>query len=1249
MALDLSGNPLLEAAQDSQSRHPIIEIISRNPVDDIPFDGQFLTSETINEQRPNVITHSSGRLCGIYLYEHTTPTPYPDFKYFYTDEERTIFNYVTLDSPIGIDFIEASICELVNGNIGIIYYAKSGTNHRLYFKIITVTGSQVVADTQIATYTSAYVLGTPFVIKLANDSYLLVYTKVDGASYRIMKRTSPIEPDPDLDFRNWSAESILSIGGLSASVRKYDTSLRQISTGEIFLWFTYVDSTGPNGEKLTNVYYSISSDNGGTWENAVRVTNYNTYRIVAEHPVSIQKVAGQQHLIFNEKSGAIYIQASTPGFCAEYASIIDLSFDPVQRKLYALSVRTLMGTKSLYCVVKIDVDSWTIDKCWNDISVPAFNTAFFNVHVWTARHHGERNLFPVSTASDDIPEISILDGEADTITTYIFKDYAPYGKVKNVDISMAGGAIFYTWVDFDSKRLYCVLSAPGYTARLGYLDLLEVIGESGLYTWNQIRSFSVETYYEWYALVSGDFVVVPSNDYLIVSFGHTSSDNALFGSLKIFLISDGGEYKDYRYSTNPAFPYHGLTDVLFLNNKIYGNFTYEVDFGQADYRGLCEINLLNDAIIYHRPTYETLDDYGLGKMVLTSDGKIIMTCPDGVAIFNTMDNTWERITSSTLPGLFPPNVGTFYTLAYDEEMGLIYGGAPMSMALWDGAVVAFSVSGYLRQARYSIGSFGVGVWSWGTIADLVLGIVDYDLVPTLDPDDNLLYVFWTNKTAIELSIKWDKESTEFDVSPYLLRGQEMSIRRSIDGSPNNLSFSASHGHLFDPHNLNSLWSIYLAKFRRLDIRLGEKIGGANYWQEMGTFFVRDLGLSYERPQYPVISVAAEDIRGQWDFMNILATEFYETSPKVILGDVITTWTSLLIGETDFPIFNNSTTLFHQWVDTSIKEILDQVCYRFGYYPRMTVEGKISARKISGSNLIDHIYSDLTKIMNFTPDDSFSDYTNQVLVIGESRNWLEVLYAEEPFGGKSGAAGWWHKRKRFSIWYSDDHSRRCRYPRLEIIESVRDGPYFMKDGREYITSIRSDELGFVLVVEGPDLVRVFINAVVIWVVLKIVCYILNSIYMVGGMIALVCFISSVFAMYNIMAIMGTQGLYQYNFHACPIGKVRQSIQAIANDYELQTLIGAVVQKKIDDDLCYTQSDCQLVADFELFIAMAQRKRVRLSKMAHLQDEEGDTIQIVHPFSGQILKLFITDLERKMMIPSSPQGEGYFVDDIEGWVI
>ena len=387
----------------------------------------------------------------------------------------------------------------------------------------------------------------------------------------------------------------------------------------------------------------------------------------------------------------------------------------------------------------------------------------------------------------------------------------------------------------------------------------------------------------------------------------------------------------------------------------------------------------------------------------------------------------------------------------------------------------------------------------------------------------------------------------------------------------------------------------------------------------------------------------------WDIGNIIATEFYETDPKTILEDVMTDHADLGPAEMDFPIFDGAEKIYSQWIDVTILEILRQVCNRFAYFPRIDVDGKITARKISENNPVDHVYSDLTKVINYTPDDSFSDYTNQVIVVGEGRDWLEVLHNEEPVGQPAnGTLGWWVERTTIDVWYSPDHSRWCRYPRMDIIKSARTGTYFMKNGREWISSVRSDELGFTVTVEGPDMRKVFYQALSIFIIFKIVCYILNAIVMVGGLIALVCLIASLYAQYNLTEIMATQGLYQYNFYARPVGQVRQSFQGTYDDEDFQVELGFVVSRRIEDPLCYTLAQCNFVAGFEGMIARLQRGRVRFRKLAHLQDEEGDTIQFIHPVSGQVLRLLATEITRIFRIPSSGD-DGIFEDNIEGWLL
>jgi hypothetical protein len=69
-----------------------------------------------------------------------------------------------------------------------------------------------------------------------------------------------------------------------------------------------------------------------------------------------------------------------------------------------------------------------------------------------------------------------------------------------------------------------------------------------------------------------------------------------------------------------------------------------------------------------------------------------------------------------------------------------------------------------------------------------------------------------------------------------------------------------------------------------------------------------------------------------------------------------------------------------------------------------------------------------------------------------------------------------------------------------------------------------------------------------------------------------------------------------------------------------------------------------------VARLQRNRVRFSKTADLRDEEGDTIQLLHPQTSLALRIFVTDIVRKYKKPlAETSSEGYFLDDIEGWVL
>lgn len=88
---------------------------------------------------------------------------------------------------------------------------------------------------------------------------------------------------------------------------------------------------------------------------------------------------------------------------------------------------------------------------------------------------------------------------------------------------------------------------------------------------------------------------------------------------------------------------------------------------------------------------------------------------------------------------------------------------------------------------------------------------------------------------------------QLDLSAHLTG--ELVASWNLDGSPNELDFTVSHGDLS-----------FLVKDNRITLKLGENIGGVNYWADQGTFFIRELKVSYKRGTYPTIAVHCNDLR-----------------------------------------------------------------------------------------------------------------------------------------------------------------------------------------------------------------------------------------------------------------------------------------------------------------------------------------------------------------------------------------------------
>lgn len=1227
MALEL--DPILQTAQDGQTHNPIIEIKASQWTADIPFDGQILLETANNERNPNVITHSSGRLCAVYIYQSGNWY----IRYVYTDINRSTFSFVNFTSYYNV--IDVSICELVGGNIGIIYRYDSGGYVR--YKTLSVTGTQITDGT---IFNSTYLSG-PSVKKLADNTYLMVYTKKVGSDYKFYKRTSS-------NFTSWSSETEITIGGLTSTKRKANPSLAQISTGDIFLWFDYLESTGGSGEELTNIYYSISADNGVTWGNAVKVTNYTDYSAKALHPISVQKLANTLHMIFTDDRSALHMDNTAAGWCTNSGRIKSLHFDAVNRKLY--SVIRGASAAGLSCIIKINVDTWAVEDYWNCSTLPGFSSGWCAGGFEPYAGKADGPIIPFSAGGDHPGAVAVLDAEADTIKEYYFRDDTEWGKTRNVEWADFDRIYYVSFVqtDYANKKLWVVLlwtSGFSHAEIYGWIDLNETIPPDGKYTFHDQISF-YNSIFSWNPT---DVLFIPGEDLVMFSAPYPNGW-APTGQFNILILSTGALWKQYDYSSNPDFHHNGFLEFVYIpeTGKVYGNFTYKSDEGQGDRRGLMEVDINTDAIQYHRPTWGTYDDYHLDYLSVDGDNNIwIGSDTYGVTKFNTTDLSWVLYNNANLPGLTPSGSDNFMFVVFDDFKKMVYTTTSW-LNPWHG-LVAFLETGRIQRSYYTIGEYTTS-WAFPASNPLVLGFLDYDASIAFDPSDGGMYAFWTNKLVSEESIKWDKEFGDFNLSGYLVKGEEIVCHRSIDGNPFELNFAVSEGHLFDPHNNYSLWSIYLKKGRKLIFRLGEKISGVDYWQNQGVFTVDETSLSYERGSYPVMHINAKDRFIVWKNHDVVATDLYTLLPKPSIEDIVTKHTDFLISDIDLPVFDNGIELYHQWLDTNVFGIVQQICNRFGYYPRIDVNGKLSARKISETESVNHAYSDMTRIINFTPDDTFSDYTNRLTITGQERSFIEVTYAEERISSMNGTVGWWGFKKDFTIYYSDDKSRRCVNPRLVKLESTT-SIMFSLAGKinESITYEDPDNKYVIVTITAPNLSPILASAIALIISSY---FIPDNVWVVGGSGQTIIlpwsgsFIRAV-AIVTALSVLGATGNYQYEIWAQPLGKIKRSIQGQANDLPFQVDCGMIVEKKFEDPMCYTVSQCIEVAEFELMIAKLQRSRIKFSKITHLQDEEGDIIQIPHPFTGTTLKIYVTNLTRKIKIPEEPAGEGYCIDEVEGW--
>lgn len=1230
----------LREAQDYRVRSPIVEILSVGLIPSIPFEGQELDGREPTE-KPNAILHSTDRLVIVAIYNNRY------IRYVYTDDERTQFYYS--DIAIGRSVLGVSHCELPGGNIGLIYIYSYRGVYYLEYKIITVQGD-AVSEGSIGNWSTSQFTSEPYVVRLSDGSYYLVCAR-DGSIYAWTSSS---------DFETWGSGAEISFAALTGTVRNPHLHIDE-DGGDLMLFVDHVDDVGDSEEELINCYMAISSDGGASWGDATAITTYDDFDATGSHPVFKQYSDDSGVLAHTKNQNILKIDENASGYCSsrpDNISIPSLSIDLVNRKLFFVDRHTSSGPKVLHAVGGIDIDAWGLTDCWGYDTIPAFNEYFKDSNGTYVSHYGN-GPYVCAGIHDNV--LAVVDTVSDVIRNYAFDGKSSYG----IEMNISGyekyreyESLAKVFVDNDFQKIWFLFhygyALSGYHIHIGYIDLSQTEGPYSFYSvYQRTISRSFHTSVEALRYCVNAFHIDEANDRIVLLFGpgHPSMYKIPIKGILIN-ISEKATEKDLLKTELIDLPRIGFRGGCYTDGeKLYSDISYSDASGEQDKRGLCEIDISSDdySIRYYRPTYGTYDNYYLANFsLIESTNDLLMSGSVGVprvARFNLDRKTWIEYTPDNTAGFNPWSGGFPFDVKYDPITETIFAG-------WiSHGVTAFNLDGSFHQTNYATATKAAGEWAFGESSKLVKGYDDKDAAVVLDPDDDGIYAFWEHNDEL---IKWAKEDPGVDLSSYLIRDAGVERTETIDTTPGSVSFSVSHGHLFDPFNAASMLSYVLLKGRQIKVRMGEKIDGVDHFVEQGSYIVTELSMRYERGDYPVAGVRAEDKRILWNDVQVLATPQWSADPVHVFKEILKTHGGII--DTDFeaglslstnPLFTPNT-FKHQYVDEPLTDIIDQMLSRYGLFLKFRADGKISVGTIFANKSISHVYrGSNANFVNFTPDDSYSDFTNRVTVEAQEEEYTRVIFAEESVESLSGTVGWWGYKNDFRVWYSNDRQRKCRDPRLEIVESTTSIGFKLSGSiDEQLYDDDKTERSCKVVVEAPNLIPVLLAGISMYIAASkipdgISIYTMSTIPW-GRILEQV-------SMVAVMLVVSAVGNFQYEIHARPIGNIQRTIQAQVDDLEHQVEIGTINEQRFFDPLCGTVNECKEVAKYELMIAQLQRKRITASKIADLRDEQGDVIEIDHPYSGFPMKVFITNLTRKLRVGSPGGNDGSFYDHIEGWVL
>jgi len=1260
----LNLDATLQTRLDGIERQPQIEILSSNFLASIPFQGNSFGIAGTSTFRPHLMVLSSGSLAQLYIDDDEEP------KFMYTDAARTQWTLYNLAGLTGAGTYTEFICgvELPNGNIGLILITRSGSSDRkLYYATITPTGGTVTALTLIENLNDTYTWPSAYVARLASGDYYLVYIQEDTVTpdYAILARTAST-------WGTWGSASEITPSGLNPAREIANPSLFETEEGDLFLLVDHVTSV-QDDVTIKNIFSSMSVNDGATWSAATARTAYTAFGSNGLDPIMVQKSNGTAWLIFYENIRVLHMDSSASGFlqsCNYGMGVKDIHVDSVNGKIIVTYGNSQFGNKCVCGVAVVDMTTWSIDKVYYNSSTPTLNQIFADTHVWNnSLIHGDGKYVAMAvTYGGGHAVVAVIDHTVDTVTHYVIDDVGTnditdgvpaYNLPRNIEYNSSPGYGFLTIspscirVDASRDRLYIGWDGGYYREYMmfSYIDLTAAPDGEGMYsmTWLTSQTSGVVVPGQnrlWYES-TWQFQLDRDRDYIVAYTDAGSLRSSWPGGMVVLAENAGCAIVSY-YTTanNNSMCLFGPGEAILYGGALYGNFVYESAYPYTDQRGLIKIDYVNDVITYYRPSFVTADSYPFQDFALDEENeRIYCASPWGIARFDINSGAWTVFNTDTLPGFVRSGESDYMGFVGFDPIGRnVVGGA------WNDYITnyltginMFSENGAYNQLQY-VTADKAASWVWGSQLDLSYYSTELHPSAVVDQDD-FLWVTWNHQDWLHNQnvLYWDNDLGDIDVVDNLT--DTVTLNWGLKKT-NTLDFSLANGHLYDPQNLLSTLNVVGQKGRKVHVRIGEQIGPYTYWVNQGTFIVDTVKLSYTRGAHPQISINCIGKTALWRRQQIPVSTLYSGQmPNTVIADLIDDNTQWL--NTDYNLddaFDEEHSIYYQWIDKTLWDMVEELCDHFFYAMYEDVDGVFTCRPVSLTQAVDHEYPDSLQLIDFSPDDNYSDFTNRVRVIGENDDYTEVLHNEEVVATRGGTVGWWTKKTDEDIYFSEDQAQQCRNPRLEIIHSPTEYGLLLDqissgEGHIVISYVDPYEKYITVEIQVPDLTAAFVGAVAAMVALAAASTFCGaSVYSTCGPYIWGVAIAAALVFYILAAVAN----YQYEVWARPLGRVKSTIQYEANDVEFQQkLNGEIVTEEITDALCNTITECRRVAEGNLAMVRAQRSRIAFKKVAHLQDELLDKIKVYHPYSGEGMEILIVGLKRMYT-----KGEGVF-DQIDAW--